>query len=312
METNPQKTSESPPAAKIKKTEAAPAESLNPYFIESMKQREYPGSEIKIEETVGSFGKFTSYVVSYLSDGLKIFALMNVPKNNKPAQGFPVVIVNHGFIEPSSYSTTASYKKISDFYANNGFLVLKPDYRGHAKSQGEAGSLNRILYAVDVLNLISSVWGIQQANPEKIFMYGHSMGGDVTLRVLEVTEKVQAATLWAPVSAPYPENLLYFVRRHRPEMVQQIQTAIETTFAKEDLVRASPIENTKFLKTPLIIHHGTSDESVPYSWSIDLNKKLNEAKKTHTFYTYNGEDHNFTRGSWSTASSQDIQFFASY
>lgn len=280
------------------------------YFIENMRKREYDGGEVKIERNLGNFGKFTSYIVSYPLDGIKIFALMNVPASIKPDNGFPVVIVNHGYINPETYSTTSSYKTISDFYANQGFLVLKPDYRGHGNSQGSGGGgLSRIEYAVDVLNLIASIPTISQADPEKIFMYGHSMGAEVALRVLEITDKIKAATLWAPATTQFPESLLYFVRRHRPQSLPEIEAAINAYFSQADFPKLSTIENTNLIKTPLTIHHGTADSSVPFQWSVELGKKLTETNTTHTFYTYQGEDHNFTRGSWGTAANRDLELF---
>lgn len=287
--------------------------SENPYFIENMRKREYLGGEVKIEKKISDFSKFTSYIVSYPSDGLKLFALMNLPKVAKPPDGFPVVIVNHGFINPENYSTTNSYKKVSDFYANQGFLVLKPDYRGHDNSKGRGGGgLSRIEYAVDVLNLIASVPTIPEAAPEKFFLYGHSMGGDVTLRVLEITDKVKAATLWAPATTQFPESLLYFVRRHRPERLAEIESAIKAYFSASDYPKLTPADNTNFIKTPIIIHHGTQDASVPYDWSVELDKKLTETAIDHTFYTYQNEDHNFTRGSWGTAANRDLALFKKF
>lgn len=291
----------------------------SPFSIEALREREFKRSEIKIEEELGDFASFKSYVISYDSDGLKIFALMNVPDLKKPKNGFPVVIVNHGYINPQDYSTKDSYRKVSDYYASQGYLVLKPDFRNHADSDKASNSrLERFNYVIDVLNLLHSVKNTkdpstnsgQAADSNRIFMYGHSMGGEITLRVLEVTDRVKAATLWAPAVTEFPENLLYFIRRNRsPEFLREVESEIKSRINPQDYPKVSSLENTHLIKTPIVIHHGTADESVPFDWSEKLEEKLKKSNVDFKFYTYEGEDHNFTRGNWSLAVSRDLELF---
>jgi hypothetical protein len=64
----------SPATATIAPT-IAPADTptpqpLHPLTIASMRQREYPGSDIVIEETLASGSNYNRYYVSYLSEGL--------------------------------------------------------------------------------------------------------------------------------------------------------------------------------------------------------------------------------------------------
>ena len=47
--------------------------------------RTYPGSDITIEQTLPPGSNYQRYYVSYLSDGLKIYALLTVPNGAKPA-----------------------------------------------------------------------------------------------------------------------------------------------------------------------------------------------------------------------------------
>lgn len=296
-----------PPSATVQNEE------ILTYSIEGLRQREFK-SEIKTKQKVSETASFTSYVISYDSDGLNIFALMNVPKTSPPPDGFPVIIVNHGYIAPEVYSTTQSYRNISDYYAQNGYLVLKPDYRGHGNSEaGKGRVLNRVNYAVDVLNLIAAANSIPEANPEKIAMYGHSMGGEITLRVLEATNKVKAATLWAPVTVDFPESFLYFVRRHREKSeVLAYEEELNRLFVNENFSPISTNKHLDLIKSPFIIHHGTRDESVPFEWSKAFAGKLAEIGVRNTFfYIYEGEDHNFRNGSWGIATRRDLEFFKS-
>src|SRR5512134_3475150 len=73
--------------------------------IEALRSRSYSGSDFVFEQTLDSGSNYDRYVVSYLSDGLKIYALMTIPWGEKPPTGFPVVLFNHGYIPPDQYRT---------------------------------------------------------------------------------------------------------------------------------------------------------------------------------------------------------------
>ena len=60
-----------------------------PLQIEVMRQQSYPGSAITIEQTLAPGTNYSRSVVSYKSDGYKIFALMTVPNGQKPSSGWP-------------------------------------------------------------------------------------------------------------------------------------------------------------------------------------------------------------------------------
>ena len=70
-------------------TQAAPKPkkgqvSLFPYSITALSNRNYQKSDISIEREVTSAGNFKSYIISYLSDGLKEYSLMNIPTSEMP------------------------------------------------------------------------------------------------------------------------------------------------------------------------------------------------------------------------------------
>src|SRR5437879_8596720 len=157
---------------------AAP-ERLPPLAIDAMRQRDYPGSDLVIERTLAPGSNYRQYVASYLSDGLKIFALLTVPNAAKPASGWPVIVFNHGYIPPTVYRTTERYIAYVDAFARNGYIVFKPDYRGFGSSEGKPVSA---YYApddtVDVLNAVTTLQRYPAADPNRIGMWGHSMGGN--------------------------------------------------------------------------------------------------------------------------------------
>src|SRR5574338_14028 len=62
---------------------------LSPLSILQMRKESYPGSEIKIEQTLPPGENYDQYLTSYISEGLKIYALLTVPIGVKPKNGWP-------------------------------------------------------------------------------------------------------------------------------------------------------------------------------------------------------------------------------
>lgn len=101
---------------------------------------------------------YHQYIGSYLSDGLKIYGLLTVPLENPPPGGWPTIIFNHGYIPLDQYVTTERYQAYVNAFAQNNYVVFKPDYRGHGKSEGNPeGAYYSPVYTIDDLNAIMPV-----------------------------------------------------------------------------------------------------------------------------------------------------------
>src|SRR3972149_7689538 len=180
------------------------ATQINPLTIESMRARKYEGSDLKIEEELEPGANYNTYIASYSSDGLKIYGLLTIPNKIPPDEGFPVIIFNHGYIPPEEYKSDERYVAYIDGFARNGYVVFKPDYRGHGNSQGRPeGAYFSPAYTIDVLNAMRSVERYPNVNPDKIGMWGHSMGGHITLRTMVATPAIKAGVIWGGVVVSY-------------------------------------------------------------------------------------------------------------
>jgi len=147
--------------------------------------------------------------------------------------------------------------------------VIKPDYRGHGRSDGSDESPTRTIdYSIDVMNLIAGLSHIEDADTGNIFLYGHSMGGEIGLRILTVNQTLKGATLWAALTEPFPENTLYFVRKRSREEADRLQIKIDKVISPEEYNLISPLNYMDSIHAPILVHHGTDDESVPFKWSL--------------------------------------------
>lgn len=291
----------------------------HPFSIDALRSRDYPGSEIVIERDLGLRDGFRSHVISYQSDGLKLYALMNVPSGQAPEGGYPVLILNHGYIEPTVYNTITSYQSYMDPYSRAGFLVVKPDYRGHDDSEGQPVSAHTSPdYTVDVLNLVSSIKKYPQANPNKIAMWGHSMGGGITLRALTVSADIKAAALLAGVVAS-PQSFYDYWQKfandpRTPNWIKENANRTLEQFGTPDdnpdlWASISPYSYVGGISAPVQIHHGTADPDVPIVFSDELNAALKTAGKPVEYFIYQGGDHNLAGAARGPVLSRTIDFF---
>lgn len=292
---------------------------LLPLKIDSMRSRAYPGSDIVIEATLDPGVNYSRYYVSYLSDGLKIYALMTVPNGQKPATGWPVIIFNHGYIPPAVYRTMERYIAYVDQIASSGYIVFKSDYRGHDRSEGTAGGVYTAPnYSIDVLNAVASMKRYPDADPNRIGMWGHSMGGYITLRSMVVSQDIKVGVIWAGVVAPYPD----LFTRWNPGAYTSPATPGSWVYSLEQsygTVEQNPgfwnsISANAYvrdLNRPIQLHHGTADHDVPWEFSQMLYDELLEANQVAEFYTYEGDNHNISN-SFSLAMQRTIEFFNRY
>lgn len=269
-------------------------------FIESLRRRDYEPSLIAIESTIADSGAYTGYIFSYFSDGLKVYGRMNVPDDDGP---FPVVILNHGYFNQSSFSSGDGTQTIADMLARNGYLTLASDYRGFGKSENDSqGSQgHNPNHAIDILNLIASVSSLDKADSSRIGMWGHSMGGEVSIRTAEVTDKVKAVVLWAPTSTNQSENAAFYGRGRQ---TTPLPNQDEGTTPTEDSLR--------YITAPISLHQGLADTEVDPLWSKELNSALGKENKTVEYFEYPGQDHNFRNLGWDVISKRTINFFDIY
>lgn len=300
-----------------------------PLYFESLIGRTYPVSDIKIEETLKPGVNYQQYIASYQSDGLKIYGLFTVPNANKPENGFPSIVFLHGYLDPKTYQTTARYVAYQDGFARNSFITFKPDLRGHGKSEGEpVNSHFSQGYVVDTLNLISALKIYKDANPKLIGMWGHSNGGEITMRSLEVSSDIKAAVIWAGVVGSY-EDMLVTYRSKIPWMNNQHQSSDvsdNNSDSPDNLIqkygppnlqspfwsKIDPYSYIQNINAPVQLHHGTADDSVPIEISRHFNEVLKDAGKTVELYEYSGGDHNIASPNFSIAMERSIAFFKKY
>lgn len=306
---------------------------IYPYTIEGLRHHDYQNGEVAIGDVLVETELFTRYAISYLSDGLTITGIMQVPKHgNGP---FPVIVMNHGFFNRSDYHSGDGTDRAAEFLNRNGYLTLSSDYRSWGGS--DVGySLFYSGLVIDVINLLNAIPSIPQADPERIGMWGHSMGGGVTLKVLTIDSKIRATVLYSTVSADDAD----IINRWGPGCIGDIargerlygcnssdilpldlpsgliQAYRDTAQSPELLRQVAAIQYLDNVVAPVQIHYGTADGNVfsgtPPEWSQKAYQGFIDAGKQAEIFAYEGEGHSFFADQWFAFMERSAHFFDEY
>ena len=303
-----------------------------PYTIDGLRQHDFTRGAIHIRSILDETDQFTTYLIDYPSDGLMITGVMQIPAGEGP---FPVILMNHGFFSRSVYNSGDGTDRASAFLAGHGYITLASDYR----SWGESDIGNSFFYSglvIDVINLLNAIPSIEQADPERIGMWGHSMGGGVTMKVLTIEARIKAAVLYSPVSADFAD----IINRWGPgcfgdiaqgelivgcnssdvipdDLPQNMKDAYRFAVSDPDtLKKISPFYHLDNVTVPVQIHYGTEDgeflSGTPPQWSIKLTQGLRDAGKQAELYQYEGEGHSFIGQPWFDFMTRSLRFFDMY
>ncbi|HJR79595.1 MAG TPA: alpha/beta fold hydrolase [Anaerolineales bacterium] len=273
----------------------------DPYYfwsIDYLRSRAYGGGQIEFLEVMAQNLYFTRYLMRYPSDGLNIYGFADIPNGEGP---HPVIVALHGYIDPSIYYTLDYTTHYADAISSAGYIVLHPNLRGYAPSD-DGDNLFRVGMAIDVLNLIALVQAggggtdpLRTAMPDRIGLWGHSMGGGITTRVLTVTDDVRAAILYGAMSGDERKNYEAILG-----WSGQTSGLEELNAPLDALNRISPMYFFQNITAAVSIHHGTADATVPLDWSVLTCDQLTTLGKSveciyyqdmpHTFYGTGDEE----------------------
>ena len=277
------------------------------YTIEYLRSRAYGGGTIEVVETVGTNSAFTRYLIRYPSDGLMIYGFMNVPHGEGP---FPVIIALHGYIDPDVYGTFDYTTHYADALASAGYLVIHPNLRGYPPSD-DGDNLFRVGMATDVLNLIAIVKAksgglelLQSSDPDRIGLWGHSMGGGITTRVLTVSRDVKAAVLYGAMSGDEQKNYEAILRWSNGTRGTE-----ELNMPAEQLSRISAMYFFDDITASVSIHHGMADTLVPVQWSMLTCEQLKALGKNVECFYYDDMPHTFHGQGYKEFIQNTILFF---
>ena len=224
------------------------------------------------------------YITYKSRDGLTIPGFLTVPNGEPP---FPLIVLPHGgpFVQE-----TVIYDEWAQMLANNGYLVLQPQYRG---SQGYGEEFYKIAfteggqggYKMQDDKDDGAQYLVEEglADPNRMAMFGWSYGGYAALVAASRTPQIyQCVIAGAAVSDPIMQ-----VNYYRFEI--EGWPAIEQIRMWDDSI--SPLEEAEKVNVPMLLIHGDVDQRVPPDHAKKYRKLLDKYNKNYKYLELEGADH---------------------
>lgn len=262
---------------------------------------------------------YRSYLTSYNSAGYKVNGLLTIPKSNEISK-HPAIVFVHGYIPPTQYRTTERYNDYVDYFARNGFVVFKIDLRGHGNSEGEAGGAYYSSdYIEDTLNAYSALQNSDFVDKDKVYLWGHSMAGNVVFRSSVVNKNIPKVVLIAGAVYDYSDFAKYGIgdNSYRPPQANTRRSEYRRflmehygSFDNDSWFwkQVNPINYLTDVNTKYLVLHATDDMvvNVNYSRNIDRILKSNDIYSKYIEYSTGG--HNISGASFTKAMQETVDF----
>jgi len=226
------------------------------------------------------------YTVAPARDGRTVPSLVHVPQGEAP---FPTVVLPHGGPE---IHEIIIYDEWAQMLANNGYLVIQPQYRiseGYGMDHYFAG-FEEGAYGIKTqddmddaaLHLVEK--GL--ADPERMAMFGWSAGGYASLVAATRTPQLYKCTIaGAPVSDPvWQANDT--TRKGGITSRGWIKQVFENRYRG-----ASPVDDIEKVNVPIMLVHGDDDQRVRFHHSKVMADLLEEHNKPYKLIVLEGADH---------------------
>jgi dipeptidyl aminopeptidase/acylaminoacyl peptidase len=231
-------------------------------------------------------------------DGLSLRGYLTLPRGRE-SKGLPLIVMPHG--GPFARDDW-EYDPFVQFFANRGYAVLQPEFRGStgfgkdfvSKGYGEIGKKMQD----DLDDGVDWLAKSGQIDPKRVCIVGLSYGGYAAMwGAVRNPDRYRCAVSWAG-----PSDLPAMMRYDRKQFnATRYFREFRKKFPSDDELNAvSPINFAARLKVPLLIGHGEEDDSVPPKQTHKMVAALRKVGANVIPVFYKESEHSF-------ASSKDLE-----
>lgn len=219
------------------------------------------------------------------ADGTMIPAYLTLPPGST-GKGLPALVMPHG---GPSYRDEWGFDWLAQYFANKGYAVLQPNFRG-SEGYGDAWFQNNGFQSWktaigDVSD--SGRWLVSQgiADPARLAIFGWSYGGYAALQ-----SGVVAPGLFKAIVAVAPVTDLEELKKQyvRTSLQREIRDFIGSG---PHIKEGSPAQNAAAITVPVMLFHGELDANVRVVESRLMADRLNAAGKKVEMTIYPKLDH---------------------
>jgi dipeptidyl aminopeptidase/acylaminoacyl peptidase len=234
--------------------------------------------------------------VTYTSGDLSLSAILDLPTGKGP---FPAVVLVHGYIAPSSYNrdSNTDIRRQEAALVDAGYATLALDLRGYAESDSsgsEFEDIDEVGFAQDVASAVVDLaaGSIQQVDPSRVALIGHSRGGRMVLdTAVLVPDALKAVVAMSPTSVYLWDDLQKFngeLVNTDGEVGWLGNPATQPAFWKD----LDPATFAGRATEPVLLIQGGADEVLDPSWAADSVKAWKAGGGRIRLAMFPGADHN--------------------
>jgi dipeptidyl aminopeptidase/acylaminoacyl peptidase len=218
-----------------------------------------------------------------------VYMPYNLPRNGQ----HPAIVLVHG--GPTA-QTVNSFNRFVQHVANQGYIVIAPNYRGstgYGKEFQQAnlfdmggGDLQDVLAAADWIKQTGYV------DPKKLIVMGGSYGGYMSMMAL-----TKAPDVWA-AGVPIVPFVNYFteIENEDPVLRESDIATMGDPEKNKDLYRdRSPIFFVDQIKAPLLLLAGGNDPRCPKTEAQQVVDAIKKRNGVVDYKVYENEGHGFSR-----------------
>jgi dipeptidyl aminopeptidase/acylaminoacyl peptidase len=221
------------------------------------------------------------YVLTYVSEGLKVKGYLAVPDVPAPSPG---IIYCRGGIRKVGM---VRKRRILSM-AKRGYAVFAPFYRGNEGGEGreDFGGEDRF----DVYHAITLLQSLPEVKRGRIPLIGFSRGAIMAMLAAKDCNQAGPVAVWGGVSD------LFDTYEQRVDLRRMLKRVVgHPRKQKEQYESRSPVYWLEQIRVPVLIVHGTADSLVNVSHARKLAEGLKAAGKDYTLELYEGMEHRFPR-----------------
>jgi dipeptidyl aminopeptidase/acylaminoacyl peptidase len=222
-----------------------------------------------------------------------VSALVYVPYNLPRQAVSPAIVYVHG--GPTA-QTVNSFSRIIQYMANQGYIVIAPNYRGSSGYGKEFQQANLFdMGGGDLQDVLAAADWIKQTgyvDPKKLILMGGSYGGYMTM--MGVTK---APEVWA-AGVPIVPFVNWFTEIANEDPVLQqsdLATMGDPVKNKARYEERSPINFIDRVKAPLLLLAGGHDPRCPKTESQQVVDAIKKRGGTVEYKVYENEGHGFAK-----------------
>ena len=234
-------------------------------------------------------------------DGMQIPAYLTLPKTaaeRKP----PLVLIIHG--GPWMRGFVWGFDIEAQFFANRGYAVLEPEFRGSLGHGWKlfSSSFKQWGFAMEDDIADGAEWLIKEGivDKDRICLYGGSYGGYATLwGLIKSPERYRCGIAFVAVT---DVNMLFETNWY--DLVGSPYRWLD--YGARDLIgdpvkdaekfrSVSPLANAEKLKAPVLLAYGGRDQRVPMKHGNEFRAALDRYGKTYEWVEYRDEGHGFNK-----------------